>query len=346
MNAKELVKLNLWNLHFIEFGRGISCYRVEKTRDLILAGIPDELRGELWMLYSGAINEKENNPGYYKWLVEQSKGLHSVASDEIERDLHRSLPEHPAFQSPLGINALRRVLNAYAHRNPNIGYCQAMNIVASVLLLYANEEDAFWLLVALCERLLPDYYNKKVIGALVDQGVLEELVKEHLPELYSKLLPMGILSMISLSWFLTIFLSVMPFESAINIADYFFYDGAKVVFQIALRILSANQQSLIDCKDDGEAMTILSGYLENIINPEAKVPHMVHSFSYGSASKRASQQTSEIKELIHESYTKYKFITANQIEKLRLKHRMKVVQNLEDNSIKNVIRYVVYLFFD
>lgn len=338
MAAKELVKLNLWNLHFIEYGRGISCYRVAKTRELILQGVPDELRGELWMLYSGAINERDTNPGYYERLVEQSRGLHSVATDEIERDLHRSLPEHPAFQSPLGINALRRVLNAYAHRNPSIGYCQAMNIVASVLLLYANEEDAFWLLVALCERLLPDYYNKKVIGALVDQGVLEELVKELLPELYGKLLPMGILSMISLSWFLTIFLSVMPFESAINIADYFFYDGAKVVFQIALRILSANQTALMSAKDDGEAMTILSGYLENIINPEAKVPHMVHSFSYGSASKRASQQTTEIKELIGESYTKYSFITANQIEKLRLKHRMKVVQNLEDNSIKNVVR--------
>lgn len=336
--AKELVKLNLWNLHFIEYGRGISCYRVAKTRELILKGIPDELRGELWMLYSGAINEKETNPGYYERLVEKSKDLHSVASDEIERDLHRSLPEHPAFQSSLGINALRRVLNAYAYRNPNIGYCQAMNIVASVLLLYSNEEDAFWLLVALCERLLPDYYNKKVIGALVDQGVLEELVKEHLPQLYDKLLPLGILSMISLSWFLTIFLSVMPFESAINIADYFFYDGAKVVFQIALLILYSNQESLMKCKDDGEAMTILSGYLENIVNQEAKMPHMVHSFSYGTASKRASQQTTEIKALIQESYTRYNFITANQIEKLRLKHRMKVVQNLEDNSIKNTIR--------
>ncbi|KAI2798993.1 TBC1 domain member 8B, partial [Blomia tropicalis] len=338
VNAKELVKLNLWNLHFIEYGRGISCYRVAKTRDLILQGIPDELRGELWMLYSGAINEKETNHGYYERLVEQSRDQHGVAADEIERDLHRSLPEHPAFQSSLGIDALRRVLNAYAFRNPNIGYCQAMNIVASVLLLYSNEEDAFWLLVALCERLLPDYYNKKVIGALVDQGVLEELVKEHLPELYNKLLPLRILSMISLSWFLTIFLSVMPFESAINIVDYFFYDGAKVVFQIALRILNANQESLMKCKDDGEAMTILSGYLENIVNPEAKVPHMLHSFSYGSASKRASQQTTEIKELIQESFTKFSFITANQIEKLRLKHRMKVVQNLTDNSIKNVVR--------
>lgn len=58
-------------------------------------------------------------------------------------------------------------------------------------MIYCNEEEAFWLLVTLCENLLPDYYNQRVVGAVVDQGILDELTLEFLPSLHDKLLQLG-----------------------------------------------------------------------------------------------------------------------------------------------------------
>ncbi|KAF8773507.1 TBC1 domain family member 9 like protein [Argiope bruennichi] len=334
----EKTKVDLWNNHFAEYGRGVLAYRTCKDRELVLKGLPIKLRNELWMLYSGAVNELIVYPGYYEWLVEQSRGKSSIAAEEIERDLHRSLPEHPAFQSDLGIDALRRVLTAYAWRNPSIGYCQAMNIVTSVLLIYASEEEAFWLLVAICERLLPDYFNTKVVGALIDQGVLEHLTSEHLPDVHAKLVPFGVLSMISLSWFLTIFLSVIPFNSAVNIVDCFFYDGAKVVFQIALKVLEANRFELLAANDDGEAMTVLSDYLSSVVcrNEDSSF------ISYQSFVPEYEKRRIHVSKLIKDAYAQYGFITNSTIEQLRMKQRLRVVQELEDTNRKNIVRSVFY----
>jgi hypothetical protein len=178
----------------------------------------------------------------YRKCVYESSSVNTdqdATNEEIERDLYRALPDQKAFQSESGISALRRLLRAYACYNTDvgslllisgsfeliisfIGYCQAMNIIGGVLLLYMNEEDAFWTLAALCERLLPDYYNTKVVGALIDQGkrpthsfiislrynflgVFNDYCKEYFAELYDKLKHLGVAACISLSWFLTLF---------------------------------------------------------------------------------------------------------------------------------------------
>lgn len=99
-------------------------------------------------------------------------------------------------------------------------------------------------------------------GALVDQGVFEELAREYVPQLYDCMQDLGVISTISLSWFLTLFLSVMPFESAVVVVDCFFYDGIKVIFQLALSVLHANIHQLLGCKDDGEAMTVLGRWVK------------------------------------------------------------------------------------
>ncbi|XP_069545398.1 TBC1 domain family member 9 isoform X2 [Brachyistius frenatus] len=338
--AKEFLKEQAWKNHFTEFGQGVCMYRTEKTKELVLKGIPESMRGELWLLFSGAINEMATHPGYYEDLVEKSMGKYNLATEEIERDLHRSLPEHPAFQNEMGIAALRRVLTAYAFRNPNIGYCQAMNIVTSVLLLYSKEEEAFWLLVALCERMLPDYYNTRVVGALVDQGVFEELAREYVPQLYDCMQDLGVISTISLSWFLTLFLSVMPFESAVVVVDCFFYDGIKVIFQLALSVLHANIHQLLGCKDDGEAMTVLGRYLDSVTNKDSPLPPIPHLHSLLTDNGEPHPEV-DIFKLVCSSYEKFGSIRADVIEQMRFKQRLRVIQTIEDTTKRNVVRTIV-----
>ncbi|MCI4376080.1 hypothetical protein PGIGA_G00184110 [Pangasianodon gigas] len=338
--AKEFLKEQAWKNHFAEYGQGVCMYRTEKTKELVLKGIPENMRGDLWLLFSGAINEMATHPGYYEDLVEKSMGKYNLATEEIERDLHRSLPEHPAFQNEMGIAALRRVLTAYAFRNPNIGYCQAMNIVTSVLLLYAKEEEAFWLLVALCERMLPDYYNTRVVGALVDQGVFEELARVHVPQLYDCMQELGVISTISLSWFLTLFLSVMPFESAVVVVDCFFFEGIKLIFQLALSVLDANIHQLLNCKDDGEAMTVLGRYLDSVTNKDSTLPPIPHLHSLLTDDGEPHPEV-DIFKLVRSSYEKFGSIRADVIEQMRFKQRLRVIQTIEDTTKRNVVRTIV-----
>ena len=44
-------------------------------------------------------------------------------SEEIERDLRRTLPEQKAYQNDYGIDGLRRLLKAYACYNVDVGEC-------------------------------------------------------------------------------------------------------------------------------------------------------------------------------------------------------------------------------
>ncbi|NP_001428143.1 TBC1 domain family member 8B isoform c [Homo sapiens] len=336
---KEKMKEQSWKILFAECGRGVSMFRTKKTRDLVVRGIPETLRGELWMLFSGAVNDMATNPDYYTEVVEQSLGTCNLATEEIERDLRRSLPEHPAFQSDTGISALRRVLTAYAYRNPKIGYCQAMNILTSVLLLYAKEEEAFWLLVAVCERMLPDYFNRRIIGALVDQAVFEELIRDHLPQLTEHMTDMTFFSSVSLSWFLTLFISVLPIESAVNVVDCFFYDGIKAILQLGLAILDYNLDKLLTCKDDAEAVTALNRFFDNVTNKDSPLPSNVQQGSNVSDEKTSHTRV-DITDLIRESNEKYGNIRYEDIHSMRCRNRLYVIQTLEETTKQNVLRVV------
>ncbi|CAF3364065.1 unnamed protein product [Rotaria sp. Silwood1] len=129
------------------------------------------------------------------------------------------------------------------------------NAYVPLLLLYEKQIKLFDFLIS----------NKKKYASWI-KCVFNDYCKEYLPDLYAKLKHLGIAACISLSWFLTLFVCVMPFESALYIMDIFFFDGIKVLFQLALTILNENRQHLLECQDDGDAIMILTTYLDQFNN--------------------------------------------------------------------------------
>ena len=122
----------------VENGRNATLIRQPTFHKLIRVGLPNRLRGEIWELTSGSLFIRLQRPKLFTDTLAKFSGRESLAIDEIEKDLNRSLPEYPGFQSEEGIGRLRRVLTAYSWINEEVGYCQAMNIVVAALLMSVN----------------------------------------------------------------------------------------------------------------------------------------------------------------------------------------------------------------
>lgn len=191
----------------------VSLPRSEKLRSLVLAGIPHGMRPQLWMRLSGALQKKKNSELSYREIVKNSSNDETIAAKQIEKDLLRTMPSNACFANvnSIGVPRLRRVLRALAWLYPEIGYCQGTGMVAACLLLFLEEEDAFWMMCAIIEDLLPaSYFSTTLLGVQTDQRVLRHLIVQYLPRLDKLLQEHDIeLSLITLHWFLTAFASVV-----------------------------------------------------------------------------------------------------------------------------------------
>lgn len=325
---RDRSKMRLWGEYLRDNGRNVTLIRQPTFHKLIRVGLPNRLRGEIWEQTSGSLFLRLEHPTLYAETLEKYEGRESLAIDEIEKDLNRSLPEYPGFQSEEGIGRLRRVLTAYSWINEEVGYCQAMNIVVAALLIYMSESQAFFVLSTLCDRLLPGYYSTTMYGTLLDQRVFESLVEKTMPILWDHLVKSDVqLSVVSLPWFLSLYINSMPLVFAFRVLDVFFLEGPKVLFQVGLAILRINGEELLDATDDGAFISVLKSYF-------SRLDESAHPRSENSKLRAVTR----FQELMVVAFKEFAGITQSSITEQRMKHKDTVLNSIESFAKRTSIR--------
>nr|XP_031547617.1 TBC1 domain family member 2B isoform X3 [Vicugna pacos] len=244
-----------------------------ELKNLIRAGIPHEHRSKVWKWCVDLHTRKFKDgtkPGYFQTLLQKALEKQNPASKQIELDLLRTLPNNKHYSCPTseGIQKLRNVLLAFSWRNPDIGYCQGLNRLVAVALLYLEQEDAFWCLVTIVEVFMPrDYYTKTLLGSQVDQRVFRDLMSEKLPRLHAHFEQYRVdYTLITFNWFLVVFVDSVVSDILFKIWDSFLYEGPKVIFRFALALFKYKEEEILKLQDSMSIFKYLRYFTRTILD--------------------------------------------------------------------------------
>ncbi|KAH3661275.1 hypothetical protein OGAPHI_006682 [Ogataea philodendri] len=306
--------------------------RSEELRRYVRKGIPAEWRGNAWFFFARGHDKLKDNKGVYDKLVEETMDMINENTEAIEKDLHRTFPENVHFnnitqqgtdQESALLQTLRRVLKCFSKYKPTIGYCQSLNFIAGLLLIFLDEERAFWMLVIITERYLPGIHEFNLEGVNVHQGVLMLCLRQYLPNVWSLmhetshsnnnsfLYELPTLSFCTTSWFMSIFVGVMPIETTLRVWDCLFYEDSKAIFQVSLAIFKILEPQMLELgsirsDDDGilsaELFQLIQNSPKRLLNANVL---MQECFRFSSFSKLSQEEVQNCKKYVVESRTRY-----------------------------------------
>eukprot|EP01006_Ploeotia_vitrea_P024192 TRINITY_DN56946_c0_g2_i1.p1 TRINITY_DN56946_c0_g2~~TRINITY_DN56946_c0_g2_i1.p1 ORF type:complete len:835 (-),score=9.45 TRINITY_DN56946_c0_g2_i1:203-2707(-) len=217
-----------------------------EVRKLVRQGTPSMLRGKVWLFLSGAREMMKAHPeGYYKATLRKRVDAEYMVI--IEKDLHRTYPNHPYFKKGSeGLVWLKRVLYAYTAFDDQVRYVQGMSFLCGTLLSYMTEEEAFWCLVAMMSEF--GFHNVLIEGFPLVMELLkrlETLIQKMTPRLYQHLTDSGVQMPLFTGWFCTLFANELEFQFFTRIWDCFFLYGWKFILCFIMVVFKAEEEKLL-----------------------------------------------------------------------------------------------------
>ena len=212
----------------------------QKLKKLTREGIPDSLRGAVWKKFSEVATF--HVPGLYAKLLADKSGSALECEKTILKDLDRTFPSHSHFSQQYGEGqrSLFHVLSSYAKYNQRTGYVQGMGFLTALLLIYMDEESAFYCLHSIMKKYdLEGLYLDGFPSLKKRFFVLLNLIKKFLPKVYDVMQQFEVVPSIYASeWFITMFTRQLDFNVLVRIFDVFFLEGFKVIYRFSIAFLT------------------------------------------------------------------------------------------------------------
>ncbi|XP_029471094.1 USP6 N-terminal-like protein isoform X2 [Rhinatrema bivittatum] len=222
----------------------------EKLHRRIYKGIPLQLRGEVWSLILEVPKMKEERKDFYNKLKHRARGL-SPDIRQIDLDVNRTFRDHIMFRDRYGVKqqSLFHVLAAYSLYNTEVGYCQGMSQITALLLMYMNEEDAFWALVKLLsgpKHAMHGFFVPGFPKLMRFQEHHDKIFKKFMPKLKQHLDSQELhTSLYTMKWFFQCFLDRTPFPLNLRIWDIYVLEGDRILTAMSYTILKLHKKYLM-----------------------------------------------------------------------------------------------------
>jgi len=239
-----------------------SLLKSKKGQALVRNGIPIRARPIAWLCLLRSYEMQARHNEYYETCIVQLSLQTTRSHKDIVKDVKRTMQYHPLFQSDDGTTRLTNILSAFSFKNPQIGYCQSMNIITAILMLFYPDADAFWMLDSLVGKIVPSYYLPTMIGVRVDLAAFELLVSKRVPQLARHMASQSVsLNAICVSWFMCLYVEVLPLETALRVWDIMLVEcSVAVLFRVGLALLVLASDDLLKLQSGGEIVAYLSRF--------------------------------------------------------------------------------------
>ncbi|XP_028810134.1 USP6 N-terminal-like protein isoform X2 [Denticeps clupeoides] len=222
----------------------------EKLVRRVYKGIPLKLRGEVWCLLLDIPKIKEEKKDFYEKLKQRAREM-SPDIRQIDLDVNRTYRDHVMFRNRYDVKqqALFHVLAAYSVYNTEVGYCQGMSQITALLLIYMNEEDAFWALVKLLsgqKHAMHGFFVPGFPKLMRFQEHHDRILKKLMPKLKQHLDSQEVYTnLYTMKWFFQCFLDRTPFTLTLRIWDIYILEGERVLTAMSYTVLKLHKKHLL-----------------------------------------------------------------------------------------------------